>query len=300
MSYSSLSTYSSFYTIEHFNDTIELPQFVTCDIKGGLGNQLFMVFATMAYAKQNNKNVWFEYKNKYHGVTVRNSYWDNLFSSLSTMISNEPPIFFNTIYKEPFFNYSSIPNHYNKLEGYFQSEKYFKSYYPEIVEQLQFYRQRDKMIKELQLEKYTLRVSIHFRIGDYAKLESYHPIQKYDYYYKCLSYLMSNINSPIHLFCFYEETDFERVQPSIIELQKIFPSITIVHVPTFKLQDWQELILMSCCHHHIIANSSFSWWGAYINPYQTKIVCYPSVWFGSSLTNNTSDLCPPEWIKINS
>jgi hypothetical protein len=55
---------------------------------------------------------------------------------------------------------------------------------------------------------------------------------------------------------------------------------------------------MSCCHHNIIANSSFSWWGAYFNSYIDKMVFYPSKWFGDTIKNDTRDLCPPEWIKI--
>ena len=58
------------------------------------------------------------------------------------------------------------------------------------------------------------------------------------------------------------------------------------------------MLLMSCCHHNIIANSSFSWWAAYLNNWTDKIICYPSIWFGPSAPNNTKDLCPKEWNKI--
>jgi hypothetical protein len=64
------------------------------------------------------------------------------------------------------------------------------------------------------------------------------------------------------------------------------------------LADWEQLLLMSCCHHNIIANSTFSWWAAYFNSWKDKIVCYPSVWFGNIANHDTKDLCPEEWIKI--
>ena len=55
---------------------------------------------------------------------------------------------------------------------------------------------------------------------------------------------------------------------------------------------------MSICHHNIIANSTFSWWGAYFNSNPEKIVCYPSLWFGSYYPVDVKDLCPPSWNRI--
>jgi hypothetical protein len=65
------------------------------------------------------------------------------------------------------------------------------------------------------------------------------------------------------------------------------------------MEDWQQLLLMSCCNDNIIANSSFSWWGAYFNGTIEKIVCYPDIWFGPLNPVNTRDLFPESWQEIS-
>ena len=62
---------------------------------------------------------------------------------------------------------------------------------------------------------------------------------------------------------------------------------------------FEKMRIMSLCSNNIIANSSFSWWGAYFNSHADKIVCYPATWFGQTANNNTRDLCPSEWIKLD-
>jgi hypothetical protein len=78
-----------------------------------------------------------------------------------------------------------------------------------------------------------------------------------------------------------------------------YPSYTFVSVPSLgvPLEDWEELLCMSCCDHHIISNSTFSWWGAYVNPSIEKMVCYPLSWFGTSTLSHkqTKDICPMSW-----
>ena len=86
------------------------------------------------------------------------------------------------------------------------------------------------------------------------------------------------------------------INNNISILQEKFPEITFTPRPD-GLEDWEELLYMSCCNNHIIANSTFSWWGAFFNP-QEKIVCYPSKWFGPGLNHDTKDLFPENWIKI--
>jgi hypothetical protein len=141
-------------------------------------------------------------------------------------------------------------------------------------------------------------ISIHFRIGDYKKIENVHPIMTKDYYYKSLKYIKSkysDINFTFVFFC--EDSDLDDVMDIIMYLKKEFSDFIFIRGEN-SLADWEQMLFMSCCHHNIIANSSFSWWGAYFNDWQDKIVCYPSVWFGPCVNHNTKDLCPDEWNKI--
>ena len=98
------------------------------------------------------------------------------------------------------------------------------------------------------------------------------------------------------LIYFFQNEDEDIVNNNISILHEKFPKITFIKRPN-DLEDWEELLYMSCCHHHIIANSTFSWWGAFFNPRQ-KIVCYPSKWFGKKVNHDTKDLFPENWIKI--
>jgi hypothetical protein len=105
---------------------------------------------------------------------------------------------------------------------------------------------------------------------------------------------------------FCEDVDIKDATENITYLRQEFPEFVFIRDDEFisgsgenKLADWEQLLLMSCCHHNIIANSSFSWWGAYFNEWPDKIVCYPSVWFGSAIGHNTDDLCPPSWQRID-
>jgi len=156
--------------------------------------------------------------------------------------------------------------------------------------------------------------SLHFRIGDYINLQSYHPIMKYEYYKDSLDLLNikrcqkknverkkdekdEKINTDLNVLYFYEQEDIDMVMNIINKLKMDFPEFTFIPVPE-KLEDWQQMILMSCCKYNIIANSSFSWWAAYLNSTPGKEVFYPSMWFGTQVNNDTSDLCPLEWNKI--
>ena len=156
------------------------------------------------------------------------------------------------------------------------------------------------LLEKLNIENHELNdtVSMHFRIGDYKKLQDYHPLATYEYYERALRFIQNmkkDINFDILYFC--EDVDIEDVLLIINKLVIQFPSYKFIRGEK-TLEDWEQMLLMSCCRHNIIANSSFSWWSAYFNSYPDKIVCYPSIWFGTKTINDISDLCPPEWNKI--
>jgi hypothetical protein len=141
-------------------------------------------------------------------------------------------------------------------------------------------------------------ISMHFRMGDYKKVPDFHPLLTYEYYQQSLYNIKSiypNICFTIYYFC--EDEDMQDVLEKINKLAIDFPVYSFIRGSNI-LADWEQMLFMSCCHHNIIANSSFSWWGAYFNDKPNKNVCYPSKWFGHKMNNDTRDLCPSSWIKI--
>ena len=87
------------------------------------------------------------------------------------------------------------------------------------------------------------------------------------------------------------------MEDNISKLKEIFPKITFIKCHC-AIPDWEQLLLMASCRHNIIANSSFSWWGAYLNSNASKIICYPNVWFGALARNDTRDMFPASWNKV--
>jgi len=279
---------------------------ITCNLMGGLGNQLFQIFATISYAiKSKNRFAFLALETLGGGTTtVRHTFWNTFFSNLKTFLVKDLPVV--RVIRETGFAYNELPiremiKQNIMLYGYFQSYMYFESNYTTICRLIGLGKMKDDLLQKLNIKNEGLdnTISMHFRIGDYKKIQDYHPLATYEYYERALSYIQhskKNINFEIMYFC--EESDIEDVLITIDKLAIKFSSYKFVRGEK-TLEDWEQLLLMSCCHHNIIANSSFSWWAAYFNFYRDKIVCYPSVWFGQKANNDTRDLCPPEWKKID-
>ena len=274
---------------------------------GGLGNQIFQIFATISYAiKSKNRFQFLNLTTLGAGsTTVRYTFWESFFSNMKPFLISELPQPIHVI-REKGFPYNELPvremvNRNVMIYGYFQSYKYFQENYDMIYRILNIDKMKNDIVNNLNLTSEYLEntVSMHFRIGDYKKIQDFHPLATYDYYERSLLYMqITKPNSNFTILYFCEDCDIDDVMVIINKLTINYP------LYNFKrglntLEDWQQMLLMSCCHHNIIANSSFSWWSAYLNSNKDKIVCYPSVWFGKVANNDTRDLCPPQWVRVN-
>lgn len=292
---------------------------LTCNLQGGLGNQLFQIFTTISYSLKTSESFFFQ--NKYqltnahdinNGATVRYTYWETFLKALSPFVKDQDKLpNLELFFKEQGFKYDQAilmnllnnPKKIKMLVGYFQSYKYFDIYRSAIfkVIKLEF-----KQIIMREIHKATIdfdsTVSIHFRLGDYKKLQDIHPILTDDYYINALNYIVSlcptNKSNKIRTVLYFcEDGDYQEVVTRIYKLQSIFADLIFERADN-TLYDWEQLLLMSLCQDNIIANSTFSWWGAYFNTNYNKTVCYPSTWFGEKVGHNTSDLFPEDWVQI--
>ena len=289
---------------------------ITIQLMGGLGNQLFQIFATIAYAIEHGHQFVFPYTDVLLVGKARQTYWNNFLSNFTIFTTKSPVCKFSNndlkllpVLKEPSFKYEKIPhvssNTSISLHGYYQSYKYFEKYQDKIYAMMLLSNQQ-KSVRT----KYTNylegcnTVSMHFRLGDYKEKQQYHPIMPKEYYEKALFCILNTkytFDTPIRVLYFCEKEDNLIVMGVIEQLRSSFSKYSkLVFVKVEDdMEDWKQLLLMSCCDDNIIANSSFSWWGAYLNQNPNKCVCYPYIWFGPAMgTVYLDDLFPPSWSKI--
>jgi hypothetical protein len=279
---------------------------LSCNLQGGLGNQLFQIYTTIAHAELTNSRFFFSPIRELKGsVTDRHTYWDTFLTNMKPFLL-DPELIDKAnlvIVREKGFTYNPLSiNNLSKiriLSGYFQSYKYFDSYFQTINRLLKIDTLKVNLTnKYLKLVNEDKPISMHFRLGDYKRLPNHYVILNAEYYKAALARILEKHTETIVLY-FCEEPDLEEVDIMIQNMRKEFPDLTFLR-PDPGLEDWEQLILMSLCKHNIIANSTFSWWGAYLNTSREKIVVCPLTWFGPKLqqSHDLKDLFPESWIKI--
>lgn len=281
---------------------------ISCDLRGGLGNQLFQIFITISTALKYKTSFSFLHTHELGGGgrTKRFTYWTTFLKSLSVFTKSELPFMHYHLNEEKDFHYQVFDLNEKEKEtekenyyfiGYFQSYKYFEENYHSICKLLRLEKIRDEIMekyKNTYYKKIEKTTSMHFRIGDYKKASYYHPIMPYEYYEKSLKTVLSRDFSSKKVLYFCEEEDYNDVILIIKRLENVYPEVVFVCVD-FKIPDWEQMVVMSLCDHNIIANSTFSWWGAYFNTHSEKIVCFPDFWL---IGHDAKDLCPPSWERI--
>ena len=254
-------------------------KFVGGSVIGGLGNQLFIMFTTISYAIKHNLPFIFDYS---YEVGDRKTHWEGMYASLTCFSTKTYPKWHAIIrhlptYNEKEFYFTEIPsptqlnmNKFNgmKLNGYYQSYKYFDEHKHIIFHAMNAYNSQSQ-IYDLYYDKYfnTTKqvVAMHFRIGDYAlpTKTKVHPIMPLQHYMNAIQQVIADLNVPkssISLLCVYDPSDSERINTDYLEPLRIkFPGIELIVVDS-AIPDWHQMLLMSLCQVIIIANSTFSWY----------------------------------------
>lgn len=231
---------------------------------GGLGNQMFQYASVKALSLRMGVDCSFPEKDP------------NLYSifNLSSIKNFKSSSGRALLYKEPQFTFNSIPLQSPDmiLEGYFQSDKYFKDFENEIRKDFTFREEPARGIVKGSC-------SVHVRRGDYVKLQDYHPLCSLDYYKKAMTLI------PSEKYLIFSD------DPSWCEDAFTQENVEVIKGNSAE----QDLQLMSLCDNHIIANSSFSWWGAWLNDSLDKKVIAPSNWFGSKGPQGWDDIYCDSW-----
>ncbi len=257
--------------------------FVTAELMGQLGNQLFIIAATVSLALDHGATPIFPdlTRNKMYDIPLN---YERLFHSLPALL----PKSVSFIYKEPRFSYQAIPYRPNmKLSGYFQSEKYFSNHKQEILE---LFAPPVDVTAYLSLHygdilEHPMTVSVHVRFYHEDPTGQAHPTCRRDYFEKAMEYFPNDA-----LFVVFSN--------QMKECKNLLSAIP-KNLRFIEGEDhFCDLYLMSLCKHAIIANSSFSWWGAYLNRNPAKQVIAPKLWFNPRYLTDTGDLLPEGWIQI--
>jgi hypothetical protein len=263
---------------------------IYCNLRGGLGNMLFQMAATFAFAKANNTDASFpnmsthlNYLNNEKEYNPSLNHSQEYLNIFKNCLFHPPPSAIR--YCEYPFEYVDVVAPDNCIiSGFFQSEKYFKTFREDI---LKYFTPSEEVIKKVDIACKKLPKNynvIHVRRGDYLKSPNYHFNLPLEYYLEGMQII--NSSTPYVVF----SDDISWCKENFIGSEFIFIE---------NEKDYVELFVMSRAANFIISNSSFSWWGAWLSEKNNKKVIAPNNWFGPDARHiNTKDIIPSEWIKI--
>lgn len=275
---------------------------------GGMGNQLFQ-YALYTGLQKQGKRVYLDY------TTIRDEMTrmrretifdvfelDRSFSVDTTEgIAGELQKLFNRVFRkltkdnyekeDGTFDPEILNLKHGYLEGYWQSPKYFNGCEQVLRKRLRFKQELNVENEQVlrRIQSVDCPVSIHIRLGDYTTVENsalFGNICTQEYYTKAIAYICEKYRNAT-FFVFSNEPQ------KAMEIINI-PNTFVVDINDEK-NAWADMYLMSQCHHNIIANSSFSWWGAWLNANEDKIVIAPKQWLNGK---ETKDICPASWLRM--
>jgi hypothetical protein len=295
---------------------------IVSQLKGGLGNQMFQYAFGRALSIKFNTPLYLDLSfledKKFWDQYIYRSYGLNIFDISCKLNGNTkrelffPTSKFNTIKK--FIDFITQLLGYRILEedkialesltqlitkntylvGYWQSELFFKDYAAIVLNDFTFHRKSEKNHLISNKIQSVESVGVHIRRGDYVSNLStlnLHGICSMDYYKKAMDYILRLI--PNAVFYFFSD------DPQWVFNN--FDSTVNNHIISWNTDSdsYEDMRLMSLCKHNIIANSSFSWWGAWLNQNSQKIVLAPANWFANPEMNDKAhNITPPTWIRI--
>ena len=281
---------------------------------GGLGNQMFQYAAARALALRTEAELdldlsWFgtvperefallpfainaSRNNKLNYQATKT----DLLSRVKRRLGFSQNVADFPVFSETSFRYDPRIEQVNApvfLDGYFQSEQYFTSFQETIRDEFVVQTPPSSAAAQL-LDQISATNSIcaHIRRGDYVNnpdANAYHGACSLDYYREGLTFVTQGLPQP-HCFVFSDDPKWvhENFNPSV--------PMTIVDIHGVD-EAHEDLRLMAACQHYVIANSSFSWWGAWLGSHRDKQIVAPLRWFQNS-DNDTSDLIPKTWKRI--
>lgn len=180
------------------------------------------------------------------------------------------------------------------IKGYWQSEKFFIDHRSQILKDLEIITPPSvENTAALQEIGNCVSVSLHIRRGDYvsnAKYNAMHGTCDLDYYEKAVAFLVEKLGKDLVIFAFSDDPDW------VAENLKLPVAVQYMRHNSSE-KNYEDLRLMAHCQHHIVANSSFSWWGAWLNPKEAKMILAPKRWYADVSTSNL-DIVPSAWITL--